>query len=209
MKIALAGPSGVGKTTICKFISTRYNLPYIENSAGKIIKQHEREILEKFGYRDAGHRHVINLSGRHPEFGKAFQDFVFMNRRKIIVETPKFIIDRSPVDNLVYYFTQTSHNCTDKETEQFIAKVVELIDEHLDYLVYIPVTDQPSVEDNGSRIPHLLFQKYISGVFDYVLTRYIYPQIYRTKILTLNSWWYEGRIQLLKHYLDEPTIKTQ
>ncbi len=111
MKLAFSGPSGLGKTTLCKFVTETMDVPWISVSAGDLFTEGDKGGLEeKFGYKGQGYKAVINLSAINPEFGAAFQKTLLKRRAELIRTTPNFVIDRSPIDNVVYMLSQNGHN---------------------------------------------------------------------------------------------------
>jgi len=180
MNIAFSGPSGTGKTTLCKHLQSEgYN--WQSTSAWDVLNNLEKNVLaDKFGYTRSGHKNVIQLSGSNPEFAITFQTMIKNARHRQLARAkgdstifPGIVIDRSPLDNLVYMYTQASMYMGSVAMQEFIDTAIHTINNYLDVVFYIPVTiDQERVEDNKSRITNLHYQKFISGVFDWVILTY-------------------------------------
>lgn len=172
LKIALCGASGSGKSTLARFISSKYGLPYKENSAGLLLPEEDQDYLVKtFGWTKSGHADVIRLSNINPSFGFEFQLRLMRARKKFIEENDSFIIDRSPVDNVAYFLLQTSHLVPQDMTARFIQEAIEG-SYSLDKLIILDTMDIGQVEDNGSRIASFPYQKMVTEVFHHVANTY-------------------------------------
>ena len=202
MKIALCGPSGVGKTTLAKYIAEEFNIEYVPGSASLIMDDETRdELRQRFHYIPAGHKNVINFSSSNPSFGIAFQEKLLECRIKKLSNKENFVTDRSPVDNIVYYLTQCSHNATQEQTNSHIIKSI-LFAHRLTHLINIRVVNQEDIEDNNSRITNKFFQETMDAVFQYVLRTYICKRNHRDlKILEINFWNLKKRKEFVKYLL--------
>lgn len=203
MRIALCGPSGVGKTTLAKFISRKFNIEYIEGSAASIMDDKTRgELKERFHYIPQGHKNVINLSSAHPNFGIVFQEKLLESRIEALVDKRSFVTDRSPVDNIAYYLTQCSHNATQQQTYDHIIKSI-LFANKFTHLINIKVVNQAGIEKNGSRITNMFFQEMMGSVFQYVLHTHITStNCPNLKISEINFWDLEQRKDLITQLLN-------
>lgn len=196
MKIALCGPSGSGKTTLAKFLETHLGLEFLAGSSfSKLLSDSQKTKLRDMGYKETGHREVIQLSHSNPHFGRFFQNSVLYQRAELLRNNSDFITDRSPVDNLVYYLMQVA------PTEVDPTKVVEFIEsclnsmDSLTHLVFVQVApNQLSIETNGSRVDNLHFQRMVNAIFDHVLAQYIMPN-FAGPILVLRTWDWEVRVK--------------
>jgi hypothetical protein len=168
MKIAFSGPSGVGKTTLCKHVEEVMSVPHLSTSASDVFSKESKERLIQLGWTQSGHKDVIIHSIKNPKFGKAFQDFLLEDRANQINSNKRFVIDRCPIDNLVYRILQVGIHETPDEWIEFLAKALATLQE-LDLVILILASkDIPSIEDNKSRIPNLVYQKAVSSVFEMV-----------------------------------------
>ncbi len=200
-KIALSGPSGLGKTTLCKFIETEFGIPHLSTSAGDILPQPEKEFMFRaFGYKGTGHKDVINLSAVEPAFGSHFQKVVLTSRISQILRNNSFVIDRTPIDNVVYALSQVSHNESEAFIKAFINQAQEAFERltHVIQIRYSP--DIPSIEDNRSRIPNVFYQRYISDVFSGVYSRY-FANLEGPRVITIDFWDLNSRKELVKAFL--------
>lgn len=200
MKIALSGPSGGGKTTLSKFISQSFDLPYLPGSAGLILKEEFKDRLRNYhNWEQSGHRNVINLSGKDPEFGYWFQKYLLESRSELYKGKDQFITDRSPLDNVSYFMQQTVHNCTEEETEKFITHAQELYQE-LTHLIRIKWVNEEEIEDNGSRIPNKYYQYYSDAVFEDCYNRYFKGS--SIKVLTIDYWDLDTRFEEVSKFIN-------
>lgn len=108
-------------------------------------------------------------------------------------------MDRSPVDNVVYFLLQVSHNATPELCEEVILAARESY-KALTHFVRIRVTNQDSVETNGSRVDNIYYQQMVSSVFDGVFDRY-FSGITSTKVLVLDTWDLPERKNKLREFL--------
>jgi hypothetical protein len=206
-KVAFTGTSGSGKTTLVKWVEKEFNLGHLNGSAGTIAKAQLDEIKLRHGYTGDGHLDVIKYSAINPVFGYEFQTAVLESRWREIADNEDFVTDRSPLDNLVYFATQTAWNKTSLvETITFESKC-KLAMQELTHLIYIqPCQPNGIVEDNNSRIPNRLYQDAMDAVFQKFLYRFenIYP---RPKLLIIDFWDLEDRKKLIKEFLrDNPEL---
>jgi adenylate kinase family enzyme len=204
-KICFAGPSGIGKTTLCKYLDEKIEEPWKSTSAGDILNKQEKEVLRKeFGYSAQGHKNVINLSSKEPDFGKVFQNMVLRARNRQLETSEGIILDRSPLDNLVYMLTQASHNMSEDEVFRFITEA-RWAWEKLDYVFIILHSDDvPGVEDNNSRVPNRYFQKYISDVFRGTYFKYL-QDIQGPIVNIIDFWDLKARKEFLNNTLEQGT----
>lgn len=204
-KIAFSGPSGLGKTTLCKDVSKGLEIPHLSTSAGDILSGQAKESLEiDFGYKGSGHRDVINLSSREPGFGWAFQKAILSARASQILNAEKFVIDRCPIDNVAYLLSQVGHNLSEREIQTFIGSAQKVYS-RLSHVILIKYsTDIPAIEDNQSRIANRYFQQYISDVFMGVYTRY-FAHILGPRVIILDFWNLGTRKSTVQSFLtDDP-----
>ncbi len=87
MRIAIAGASGTGKTTLAKAIAERYQLPL--NPVGA------RSVALEMGYDNP---YDVDQAGRRVEF----QQKLFESKRQWELQHEHFVTDRTYFDNLTY-----------------------------------------------------------------------------------------------------------
>lgn len=193
IRIALMGPSGSGKTTMAKYLSSVTHIPYYENSAGLILPPEDKAFLKReYGWTESGHSDVIRLSNIEPEFGMEFQSRLMLVRKRFITNTPSFIIDRSPVDNVAYMLAQVSHLASIPYIKSFIELAVEA-SKKIDLFIFVH-SEAPQIEDNGSRVANIYFQRMSQAIFEHAFTTYFVPSLDTTlRVLHLRGWDLENK----------------
>jgi len=207
LKVAFSGPSGLGKSTLCKYIQDAISLEWLSTSAGDIFTGADVALLkDKYGYSQSGHRDVINLSADNPEFGWTFQRLILNRRADQIFTHNDFVIDRSPMDNVAYMLSQISHQASEDDIKGFI-QTAQIAYQELTHVIQIRHSpDIPSIEDNGSRIPNTYFQKYISDVFMGVYARYFANQP-GPRVITIDFWDLTERKRVVRDFLKNPQME--
>jgi len=208
-KIAFSGPSGLGKSTLCKFVNQEFNIPWLSTSAGDILPQATKDDLKAaFGYEGTGHRDVINLSSKDPWFGLAFQQAVLRARTNQIVNSSEFVLDRCPIDNVAYLLSQVGHNMAEPAIKEFIQEA-QLAYHELSHVIILKYSnDIPFIEDNGSRVPNRYFQQYISDVFMGVYYRY-FASIVGPRVIVIDYWNLPERMSTVRAFIQasEPELE--
>jgi len=202
MKIAFSGPSGLGKSTLCKYVSEEFQIPWLSTSAGDILSKKDKDKLkETYGYSGSGHKNVINLSSVSPSFGLDFQWAVLEARKEQINKNSNLVIDRCPIDNVAYMLAQNSHNgISENLIESFIRKAQDTF-MNLDVVFQIRYSpDIPFIEDNSSRVANRYFQQYMSDVFVGVYARY-FSNLVGPQVHVIDFWPLRDRKEFVKYAL--------
>lgn len=170
MKIVMAGPSGSGKTTLARQIAIQLGMEFIENSAGLIMLPEDKEKLwHRYRYKgEWGQVGVINKSHEQPTFGLEFQKAILRARTKLLIKHRHVVLDRSPIDALVFYLNQCVHNYTQEETDAFIEDVAfQLFSSGVTHIVRIPLQNpKREIENDNSRCHNWYFQQKVDTLFD-------------------------------------------
>lgn len=204
MRIGICGPSGSGKTTLAKKLSEDLGIPYKPLSATMVLE----EMGIDMGIKGMGHRWLINNSSKDEDWGLQVQYEILESRRATLENLDSVIIDRTPVDNLVYAMYEVSHNSTEEWIEKYREECVEFYNT-FDFIFFIPWTNQQGpIEDNGSRIPNRYFQELITGIFQQQL-RIIsdLAGIDGPRVYTLEMWDFKSRLNKLKSSLKSAGYK--
>lgn len=203
MKIALSGPSGTGKTTLCKFIEEEFSVDHVSSSAGDLLTPADKELLRKrYGYNSSGHSNVIRLSATHPPFGLEFQNLVALRRSSMIALSNSGIVtDRSAIDNMVYYALQVAHQYPEHFFNELLSTALPGF-KALSHLILLSLNN-PEIEDNNSRVANMGYQTAVSGAFSSIYYRYFqrYTKMYNIKVLHVDFWDLEQRKDLIKRFL--------
>lgn len=191
MRIVLTGPSGSGKTTLALALASELDMPFIEQSAGKILSPEDIEFLTKtFDWKQEGHASVIRLSNLQPEFGWEFQLRLLNARFKLFEENPHAIFDRSFIDNLVYFTLQTSHLVSEARCSEFYSEAVANHRVLVDKTIHLSYRQQGDVENNGSRVSNIFYQKAVDSVFEMI----IHSQIPNKGLVTIENRVFSQRL---------------
>lgn len=175
MKIQICGPSGSGKTTMAKFISDKFNTPYIHTNGP--------ELRQKYGCNS--HAELIRLSSADPEKGLAFQTELLEERAELS-QQKEYVMDRSFVDNVAYFLLQNSPYLNTEQTFLYICKALALMP-RCSHLVFIPpLYSKP--EEDGVRIQNLHYQKMTWQIMQWVSIEY-----FRIPVLTTDISLYSVR----------------
>jgi thymidylate kinase len=225
MKIVCAGPSGSGKTTLAKAIAKELNLKFIENSAGLVMLPEDKESLKnRYMYTGAhGQKGVINQSHLNPSFGFDFQYSILRARTKLLAENDNIVLDRSPLDPIVFYLNQVAHNQTQFLSESFIESAAQIfLNSGITHLIRIPLLNpERTIEDDNSRVPNWYFQKKVDYLFDLAIELVgVYFEknlnlegtihgkgLSLPKVHRVNTWDWERRFQTALAFVSRPPIK--
>jgi len=192
-KIFICGPSGTGKTTLAKWISATYRIPFISTS-GKAL----------WGDFDIhSHAELINLCNKDKAFAEEYQWHLLRYRNKALRNVDEFVTDRSPIDNLVYFLLQVSPNITKESTISYIKACEEAI-AYGNKIIYLPFINEIDIENDGYRITNPYYQNCISSIFDYVIEgNLLNINNYYTidDIMAINQFDWDIRMKLVYKFL--------
>ena len=160
-RINLTGPSGMGKTTLAKWISEEYNIPFVSGSYSDLIPETAKMPHKDMIAQDA--RLIFE------------QDVKVLNLRRISFEKfDTLVSDRSYLDSAAYFINKLSHRLPQCETEQFIETCRELTCIQCDKVIFIPADTYHlthwEMEDNGKRSTNLYFHIEISQLIYWLIT---------------------------------------
>lgn len=172
MIVTLAGASGSGKTTLAKALAKHFGWEFRENSAGLIIAQAHKDHMSKtWGYDGGwGQTKVINESTKDPNFGSYFQWAIQAARRNLVTQAEasgkNAIYDRGPLDPMVFWMNQVSHNLPQEETEKFFQACIPAMSK-VDLVIRVLLQNPDKhIENNGSRVNNFYFQSKIDILYD-------------------------------------------
>ena len=159
--ILLAGPSGVGKTTVAKFLSEELGIKFISGSVSDLLPQTKEMTHAEMLARDSKDLYT--------------EDYQILNLRNKIFskEEEPFVSDRSFLDSAAYFLYKQADKIPACEVEQFInlAKMATL--QSIDYLVFIDYSldmfNNWIIEDNSKRVISKFFQMEISRIMYMIL----------------------------------------
>lgn len=160
LKINLTGVSGIGKTTIAKAISEKYNIPFLSGSYSDLVPK----------TKDMPHRDMILQSAEEVQM----QDTQVLNlRNKLFSSHDTYVSDRSYLDSAAYFINKLAHRIPECEVENFIEMCRALTGTQISHLIYIPFTTpmitEWEMEDNKKRVLNRYYQREVSMLMTFVL----------------------------------------
>ena len=188
-RIFITGPSGIGKTTLAKYISETYNLPYVSTSASTL--------WPKYGF--ATHNEAHKQSVLNKIVGFSYQ-WDILNEREKSLSGNLWVTDRSPIDNVAYFLLTLGHDITECDCLNFIEASSKMLYK-ADGIIHLEWCDQDFIEDNGKRIRNSYYQEMVDSVINMVIHK-TYRNI-PIPILNINTWDFESRKQLTDKWLKE------
>lgn len=160
-RILLAGPSGVGKTTVANYLAEEMGLKFISGSVSDLLPKTKEMPHAEMLARDSKDLYM--------------EDFQILNLRNKLyggMEEP-FVSDRSFLDSAAYFLYKQADKVPACEVEHFLelAKMSTL--KHCDCLILFEYTQEMFndwvIEDNKKRVTSKYFQMEISRIMDMVL----------------------------------------
>lgn len=142
MRIAIAGASGTGKTTLANAIAERYKLPI--NPVGA------RSVAQSMGFDNP---YDVDPAGRRVEF----QRKLFEQKRAWELEHEAFVTDRSYFDNLTYCALHMAEHLEETALEEFTAAM-----NRYDVVFFLPRATFQSLGDGvrkTSGVYHELYEQ--------------------------------------------------
>ena len=164
-RIMFVGPSGIGKTTLAKFIETKYGIPFISGSMSDLMPDTKEMHHAEFLHQECGE--LIN------------KDYQLLNlRNKLFKDKETFVTDRSYVDLAAYFIYKQSTNIPECEVDAFLDICKDLTVQQCDLLIYLPLSmynmKEWPMEDNKKRIINRYYQAQMSDIMEYFkCNRYI------------------------------------
>lgn len=142
MRIAIAGASGTGKTTLANAIAARYSLPV--NPVGA------RSVAADMGFANP---YDVDKAGKRVEFQRRlFEEKRFWER-----STESFVTDRTYLDNLTYCALHMAEHLPDNAIEEFTDAM-----ERYDVVIVLDMADFQKLDDGirkTSPTYHRLYQE--------------------------------------------------
>lgn len=154
-RVMFTGVSGVGKTTLAKWASEYFNLPFISGSYSDLVKE----------TKNMSHQDMINQDAE-----TVFrQDMQLLSlRNKEFSQCDDFITDRSFFDSAAYFINKLSHRLPQCDIEHALECCKLLLSRHCTHLIFIPYSDKFFrdwvIEDNNKRILSKYYQYQVSQV---------------------------------------------
>jgi hypothetical protein len=164
VRIAISGPSGYGKTTLAKKLSDLLDIPFITTSA--------QLLWESTGghYPVHSHQDVIQMSVENPKVGIRFQHDLLELRAEMLKDSPSFVTDRSPIDNLTYFLLQNAPFGTQSEFNDYRAKCLQQTLDNYDFIFLLSARNYVMVNgDEARRVGVIEYQSTIARVMENIV----------------------------------------
>lgn len=198
MRIAICGGSGSGKTTLAKYISEKFDIPYVFTD-GEALRA-------KYGY--SSHKAIIADAGIDPQRALNYQMDLLNERIAKLTASDNLVMDRSLVDNATYFLLQLSPHISGDRTLQFISKCV-LSQPKITHQIFIPPCYSGLPEDDGVRIQNRDYQDLSYHTAEFVATKYFGFNLVNTvqpthpycKVLILDKWDLDWRKEVVGKFL--------
>lgn len=187
-RIFITGTSGVGKTTLAKFISERFGLPYIPTSASMM--------WPKYGF--TSHADALQKCMANPEIGFLYQRDVLFNRLDRLISEKDFVTDRGPIDNLAYFLLQQAYH-NDANNWEFInaCKQLHKLADKTIFLTLPDTAEGYTIEDNKKRITTIVYQRLVDSTMQMVVDEYFNGY----NILYIKVWDMEYRKKITEDFI--------
>lgn len=165
------GTGGTGKTTLATSLSQHYEanfpgkgLPFVSTSGSSLF--------DKYGV--SSHTDLLRIASTNINKVIDYQYDLLEYSHDKLSKYDSFITDRSPVDNLVYFFLQCAPYISEKRTQDYINKCRELYLDSLGFFIQkIPPNNNIN---NGVRVDNRAFQEMGSSVFSFIIKNYFYSR---------------------------------
>lgn len=186
------GPSGIGKTTLAKFIETKYGIPFISGSMSDLMPDTKEMQHAEFLHQECGE--LIN------------KDYQLLNlRNKLFKDKETFVTDRSYVDLAAYFIYKQSTNIPECEVDAFLDICKDLTVQQCDLLIYLPLSmynmKEWPMEDNKKRIINRYYQAQMSDIMGNLLTQWSTLSVI-DNILVVPQLDFYDRIHMIMSRLD-------
>lgn len=190
IRIGIAGPSGVGKSTLAEWVAKEFNIPFITSST--------KPLWDKYGINN--HAELIQKTLINPQWGLDFQNEVLDYRINAVKGVESFIIDRTPLDNLVYFLMQNSHTLGEEQTEFYIQRCKEAMS-IIDGLIWLKFTDEVVLENDNKRIANKYYQHMTESVFECAAGLLSHEALHQQVTMTVPFWDFERRKKVTTNFI--------
>lgn len=194
--ITFLGPSGIGKTTMAKWVSETYDIPFVTGSYSDLVPS----------TRKLSHKEMMELD-THTQLN---QDLELIRARVNSYKAHRngMVSDRSLIDVFAYALLKYSNKvptCDIDTIQDWVSMNLYLVD----LIIFMPysIGDHWAFEDNGKRVVNPYFQAMVSTIMDMALVEVNAITTINFKVLTVGSL--EYRREALRYILDNFLEKWQ
>lgn len=217
LRIQFCGPSGIGKTTLAKYVSKEFNIPFIDGSYSTLIPKTKdmphRDMLDRDAYEV--YKEYLDLAS------KRYQ--AFLN-----YQTPQYVSDRSFLDIITYTLDGFASKLEACDIEFMVNLCKKLLLESCTHLILLPYEytfiNLVGIEDNDKRILNPYYQWKVSREFICIVEdlwgvrvlKQTHDGVYigeiegdtdkgekTTKLMIINYWDIDIRKKVIKEFLKQ------
>ncbi len=152
-RLAFAGASGTGKTTLAEWVSKTFGLPI--NPVGS------RSVAQSMGFDNP---YDVDKAGRRAEF----QRRLVAEKRAWEDAREAFVVDRTTLDNLVYTMMHDVY-AIDKT---LINSVIQGLGRYT-HIVFCPVESFCDLDGDGNRVGNMIYHEMYDEVMRAFLRKYV------------------------------------
>lgn len=168
MKVAFAGASGTGKTTLMenvkKYVEFKSQLSF------EICPVGSREVIKDLGLQNP---YDVDILGKRKEF----QHLLFEKKSRWEENHDLFFTDRTHFDNLTY---SIMHDCINTVENNFFDKVIEKSKEY-DLVIFCKISRFHHFGDDPCRVKDLNYHRIYEQILDALISKHL------TKVIRLTS----------------------
>ena len=176
MRIALAGSSGTGKTTIANWIQAKYRLEL--NPVGS------RSVSKAMGFDSP---YDVDKAGRRAEF----QTKLLLDKMSWEAGRDSFVTDRTTLDNLLYTALHDVYSVSN-ETIDLACKALN----NYDYIIYFPMNSFCDIAGDPQRVSGVAYHRlYDAALFGFI------EKFSKGSVITLEQSDLEERKTFLEGYI--------
>jgi deoxyadenosine/deoxycytidine kinase len=189
-QIFITGASGVGKTTLAKYISENYGIPYISASA--------KDVWPRFGFEN--HEDALRKCLADPILGFEYQKAIWVKRHDALsLAGDNFITDRSPIDNYAYYILQQGYYSEEYNKAMNSLCIADFA--LANTVIFIRLSSDIILENDGKRILNITYQKLVDNTIGWVLSHQFGLLTYKKELIFISNWDFNNRIEIINNHL--------
>lgn len=190
MKIALTGAGGTGKTTLAKYISEKWGVPYVGSVS--------REVFAELGIKDEAAQAKMTETDL-----LTLQWAIYERRKQKLEKMPAFVTDRLALDNYVYALRRCGKALDENTRRQWEAGVVEDL-YAADLVLYCPA-GLFTTADDGMRQTDVAHQHLIDSAIYGMLCKHAFDKM-AAHVYIVNMAELERRKKYIDAFVSELSV---